>query len=283
MSNENENQDSGLPTDAGIKSPYLEGETNKAPESSEDNKNEPKSLVPVFIFIGVFIAIICIAVVIASKYLGGANEDTKVSLETKHEATTKVAEVIEVDDNLPPPLTRIADNTVENITSSYEIDSPSDIDSQSLKQSDEIISLINTLVNRVETLESLVKAQNALLSSTKSNTDSIADKSNAIISSTEVIASKLNSQYTQFELVKNQMVSEKEMEKVLATRPPFRVAARSLWGDVVYLTVATENNFEQQAIVGGIVSGWTLSKVDLKNKLSYWKNTQGDTHELLIP
>lgn len=265
----------GVPADAEITSPYVEVlDTDKGAEKEE----RPKSLLPIFIFIFLFLMVVFGVVLTVLQYVGGADEETKMSLEKEQ----KVPEVELFDERTPPPLTTIAANIVNNLDE-YEINESSEEKKMSETQFNDLMDRLDDIERQIAKAVDAIEESQVVLNQTNSNTNTIAEKANAIISSTEIIASKLNRQFSQVELVKNLMTTETERSKSKESNIPFRVAAKSIWGDVVYLTVATDDNFEQQTGVGGMIAGWTLKSVDLMNKRSVWHNLNGDSHVLNLP
>lgn len=265
----------GVPADAEITSPYVEvHDTDKGAEKEE----QPKSLLPIFIFISLFLMVVFGGVLTVLQYVGGADEETNISLEKEQ----KVPEVELFDEKTPPPLTTIAANTVNNLDE-YEINESSEEKKMSETQFNDLMDRLDDIERQIANAVDAIEESQVVLNKTNSNTNTIAEKANAIISSTEIIASKLNRQFSQVELVKNLMTTETERSKSKDSKIPFRVAAKSIWGDVVYLTVATDDNFEQQTGVGGMIAGWTLKSVDLMNKRSVWHNLNGDSHVLNLP
>lgn len=278
--NVDELNESGVTAMDEIPAPYGNDSTRDEVATIDDPQPK-KGILPVLIFIAIVVLLLGGIGVTAVYFLGGKDSNTTISLSNQTSTTVPELSQEQVDVtpkiSAPPPLP-----VIKKAQPDYQIaeDEPQSISKEQFDQLMNALDLMNTKLNK---LEQAVANDSKALQNLGISFESLNDKSDALIASSELIAGQVTKQVTQVETVKKLVVDESERKVRSANQPPFRVAGKSVWGNTVYLTIATEDKFEQQATIGATIAGWTLRNVDLKKKLSTFQNSKGDEYALDIP
>lgn len=130
-------------------------------------------------------------------------------------------------------------------------------------------------------MKELERTINRLTNDVSNSQNAMNTNMQATITGIETVARLLRDQQDKVLEVSDYVRSETVKSK--RNGPPFNVVAKSIWGDVVYLTVSTGNNFAQQATVGSEIGDWRLKSINMAKKVSSWTSKDGGTHELAIP
>lgn len=271
-----------------VEAPYL----NDTDVTTNHEVEQPKKgMASVFIFIGLVVVLFGGMAVTAVLFLGGEDSETKISLSSDPLTKDLVSDELSRAKDVTPKLTTSpkvgisappALPVIRNAQPDYQIEDETS-SSINKEQFDQLISALDVINTKLRLVEEAVKKSNLDVQNLNLSFGTSNEKLDALIASSEMVAGQVTRQVTQVESVKKMVGDETERKVKSAGQPSFRVAGKSLWGNTVYLTIATEDKFEQQATIGATVTGWTLRKVDLKDKLSTWQNVKGDEYVLDIP
>jgi flagellar basal body-associated protein FliL len=267
-----------------IAPPYLNKPLDDADEETligDDQEQSKKGFFPVLIIIAIAVILLGGMGVTAVYFLGGVDSKTTISLANETfpiEPEPSIKPVVDIPKVSAPPALPVIKKTQID----YQI-AEEESTSISKEQFNQLMTALDVMNTKLNKLELAIGNDSSTLQNLGISFESLNEKSDALIATSELIAGQVTKQVTQVETVKKLVFDESERKVRSANQPPFRVAGKSVWGNTVYLTIATEDKFEQQATIGATIAGWTLRKVDLKKKLSTFQNAKGDEYVLDIP
>ncbi|MGI2023814.1 hypothetical protein [Shewanella glacialipiscicola] len=305
MNNNHENEQDN--SSGGMPSPELEATIptfNMDPEdtlnsrgSIDESSNDSPKKVPILFLVGIFLSVIFVLGLVGfgAIHFLSTEKDEVIPIGVGVQGLQSGARDLKVEDDstagqpeLPivPPIpepTRVDSYPIAEYKgeSGYqknnEIQELNDKINTLTNNLSQVVSEINNLSNRIDT-----KLFEAQLENRKS-LDDIKNELNGLLIGVDTIASHVKTQSVKVESVVKTVEAENQEKLIRASSPNFSVRGKSIWGEVVYLTVSTDQNFQQQVTVGQKVAAWTLMKVDLNAKKSYWLNDNGKTNEITIP
>lgn len=300
MTEENKNngaEESGFPRDnVKLEMPSINANADEAEEQDEksENKRAVLSVAVLLILLGFgvlgafgYFAVVWLAgdekPAIETSSVDISTEGAERSTVTNIEAATPPLPVIERNQT-PKGLEIFSSERpngggvdLESIGGGYEPDS--DIKQQLTQLSLDVKSVVESL-NTISGRLNKIGDDNEKLSLNISN---IKSKVDGLMTGVETVAGRIQMQGVKVDTLVNDKKSESEERNISARKPPFSIRGKTIWGDVVYLTVAIDGNFQQQVITGKPVGDWTLRKVDLAKNKSFWTHVNGNSYEIAIP
>lgn len=296
---ENINDSSGFPSDDVAltgKSFNLDDE-----ELSDENADAPRKVPYFFIFgILIFALLIFCGIGYASIYLMNSDKAESVSISGNINGlspTQNTTQEVILGSELPnltaessrplviePPLPiKTSEEYAIEPMGKISLSNDPRIDELEDSLSNLNIKVDKILLNQEKLLIEFDEKVNDLNRKGKQNTDDLRNELNGLLIGIDTIATHIKMQSVKVESVAKSVEADSQEKIIRAASPSFSVRAKSIWGEVVYLTVSTDQNFQQQVTVGQKVAGWTLLKVDLNAKKSYWQHDNGKRNEITIP